>query len=71
MPEVKGSASQATRALLYKYTRSDGVYVTTFLEAGKANIMEVHGEGGLIKLLERSQLTCAEMALLNEVNAID
>jgi len=60
-------------ALSYELTRSDGVHVTTILEAGKAHIMEEHGDAatGTLKLLERSQFTNAEVGLLREVGAID
>lgn len=65
--------STPERALSYKFTRSDGVRVTTILEGGKAHIMEEHGElaVGTLKMLERSQFTDAEERLLREVSAID
>lgn len=60
-------------AISYKFTRSDGAKVSTILERGKAHIMEERGEGPeqSIVMLERSQLTDAERALIQEVRAIE
>ena len=59
--------------LKYEFTKSDGVRVTTILEGGKARIMKEGGEGSgsTLAMLERSQLTLAETALLQEISAID
>lgn len=58
--------------LKYEFTRPDGIRVTTILQGGKAHIMKEGGEGSGITLamLERSQLTSAEAALLQEIRAI-
>jgi hypothetical protein len=71
----QGYGAQESKAanivISYKFTRPDGVEVTTILESGKAHIME-NREGARCTLaaLERSQLTFAEVALLKEISAV-